>query len=129
MVNILGGVYIPVDHRYYVPESADYKSIDIEPGYQLIRGHDALDFVRFRHDQLGDFTRMQRQQLFLKEMQRQSAAGAGTGARSSASSRRSPNETTSDIDSLKRLQPLVELIFQVNTSKVVHGAPRGRRRR
>ena len=56
------------------PESADYKSIDISPGYQLIRGHDALDFVRFRHDQLGDFTRMQRQQLFLKEMQRQSDA-------------------------------------------------------
>ena len=53
VVNILGGVYIPIDHRYYVPESANYKSIDILPGYQLVRGHDALDFVRYRHDRAG----------------------------------------------------------------------------
>ena len=77
VVNILGGVYIPVDHRYFVPDSADYKSIDLEPGYQLVRGKQALNFVRFRHDQKGDFTRMQRQQLFLKEMQRQSGRWSG----------------------------------------------------
>jgi len=118
VVNILGGVYIPVDHRYYVPESADYKSIDISPGYQLIRGHDALDFVRYRHDQLGDFTRMQRQQLFLKEMQRQSNRWSGDWTKVIKLIKAITNETTSDIDSLKRLQPLVELIFQVNTSKV-----------
>ncbi|MCX6364174.1 MAG: LCP family protein [Actinobacteria bacterium] len=118
VVNILGGVYIPIDHRYYVPESADYKSIDIEPGYQLIRGHDALDFVRYRHDQLGDFTRMQRQQLFLKEMQRQSTRWSGDWTKVIRLIKAITKETTSDIDSLKRLQPLVELIFQVNTSKV-----------
>ena len=118
VVNILGGVYIPVDHRYYVPESADYKSIDISPGYQLIRGHDALDYVRYRHDQLGDFTRMQRQQLFLKEMQRQSARWSGDWTKVISLIKAITEETTSDIDSLKRLQPLVELIFQVDTSKV-----------
>ena len=72
VVNILGGVYYPVDRRYYNPESSSWKSIDIEPGYQLLDGHDALDFVRFRHDARGDFSRMQRQQTFLKELQRQS---------------------------------------------------------
>jgi hypothetical protein len=118
VVNILGGVYIPIDHRYYVPESADYKSIDILPGYQLIGGHDALDFVRYRHDQLGDFGRMQRQQLFLKELQRQSHRWSGDWAKVIRLITAITKETTSDIDSLKRLQPLVELIFQVNTSKV-----------
>ena len=118
VVNILGGVYVPIDHRYYVPESADYKSIDISPGYQLLRGHDALDFVRYRHDQLGDFTRMQRQQLFLKEMQRQSTRWSGDWTKVISLIKAITTETTSDIDSLKRLQPLVELIFQVDTSKV-----------
>jgi LCP family protein required for cell wall assembly len=118
VVNILGGVYIPIDHRYYVPESADYKSIDISPGYQLVRGHDALDFVRFRHDQLGDFTRMQRQQLFIKEMQRQSSRWSKDWTKVMRLIKAITKETTSDIDSLKTLKPLVELIFQVNTSKV-----------
>ena len=72
VVNILGGVYLPVDHNYFVPASADYKSINLEPGYQLVRGKQALNYVRFRHDEKGDFGRMQRQQLFLKELQRQS---------------------------------------------------------
>jgi LCP family protein required for cell wall assembly len=117
VVNILGGVYIPVDHRYYNPESSDFKSIDIMPGYQLMRGHDALDFVRFRHDQRGDFTRMQRQQLFLKELQRQSGRWSKDWKKVLRLIKAITGETTSDIDSLRRLQPLVELIFQVNTSK------------
>ena len=72
VVNILGGIYLPIDHKYFVPASADYKSINLEPGYQLVRGKQALNYVRYRHDQRGDFTRMQRQQLFLREVQRQS---------------------------------------------------------
>lgn len=118
VVNILGGVYVPIDHRYYVPESADYKSIDIEPGYQLVRGHDALDFVRYRHDQAGDFTRMQRQQLFLKEMQRQSGRWSEDWDKVIKLIKAVTSETTSDIDSLASLAPLVELVFQVDTSKV-----------
>ena len=118
VVNILGGVYIPIDHRYFVPASADYKSIDLEPGYQLVRGKQALNFVRFRHDQAGDFTRMQRQQLFLKEMQRQSGRWSQDWDKVLKLIKAVTGETTSDIDSLKRLQPLVELIFQVDTSKI-----------
>lgn len=52
-VNILGGVYLPIDRKYFVPASANYKSINLEPGYQLVRGKQALNFVRFRHDQRG----------------------------------------------------------------------------
>jgi LCP family protein required for cell wall assembly len=117
-VNILGGVYIPVDRRYYNPESSDYKSIDIMPGYQLMRGHDALDFVRFRHDETGDFGRMQRQQLFLREAQRQSSRWSEDWKKVALLIKSITAETTSDIDSLARLTPLVELVFQVDTSKV-----------
>ena len=117
-VNILGGVYIPVDHRYYNPESSGYKSIDIMPGYQLMRGHDALDFVRFRHDETGDFGRMQRQQLFLREAQRQSGRWSKDWKKVALLIKSITAETTSDIDSLARLKPLVELVFQVDTSKV-----------
>ncbi len=117
-VNILGGVYIPVDKRYYNPESSSYKSIDIMPGYQLMRGHDALDFVRFRRDESGDFGRMQRQQLFLKEAQRQSGRWSADWTKVVQLIQAITAETTSDINSLKRLQPLVELVFQVDTSDV-----------
>ena len=118
VVNILGGVYIAVDHKYFVPASADYKSINLDAGYQLVRGKQALNFVRFRHDQLGDFTRMQRQQLFLKELQRQSGRWSGDWQKVIKLIKAITGETTSDIDSLKRLEPLVELAFEVDTSKI-----------
>ena len=117
-VNILGGVYIPVDHRYYVAETASYKSIDLAPGYQLLRGHDALDFVRFRHDERGDFGRMQRQQLFLRETQRQSDRWSSDWTKVARMVRAITSETTSDINSLNRLKPLIELVFQVDTAQV-----------
>jgi LCP family protein required for cell wall assembly len=117
-VNILGGVYIPVDRRYYNPPGTGYKSINIAPGYQLLRGRHALDYVRFRHDENGDFGRMQRQQLFLKETQRQSSRWSEDWTKVAKLIQAVTAETTSDIDSLKRLKPLVELVFQVDTSKV-----------
>ncbi len=118
VVNILGGVYIPVDHRYFVPASADYKSINLEAGYQLVRGKQALNYVRYRHDQKGDFTRMQRQQLFLKETQRQSARWSSDWTKVIKLIKGVTGETKSDLSSLRKLQPLVELAFQVDTSKV-----------
>ena len=118
IVNLLGGVYVPVDRRYYNPESSSYKSIDIEPGYQLLDGHDALDFVRFRHDQYGDFNRMRRQQLFLRELQRQSGRWSSDWRRVVRLIRAVTRETKSDLDSLQRLKRLVELAFEVDTSRV-----------
>ncbi|MCX6373246.1 MAG: LCP family protein [Actinobacteria bacterium] len=116
MVRTLGGIYIPVDHRYYFEDNG-INRVSIEPGYQLLDGDQALKFVRFRHDGTGDFGRMQRQQLFLKEMQRQSNRWSGDWTQVIRLIKGITKQTTSDIDSLKRLQPLVELVFQVNTSK------------
>lgn len=118
VVNILGGVYVPVDHTYFVPASADFKSINLKAGYQLVRGKQALNYVRYRHDQRGDFTRMQRQQLFLKELQRQSGRWSSDWGKVVKLIRAITGETKSDLDSLKKLQPLVNLAFEVDTSKV-----------
>ena len=117
VVKTLGGIYIPVDHRYYFADNG-INRVSLEPGYQNLNGDHALKFVRFRHDGMGDFGRMQRQQLFLKEMQRQSGRWSKNWRKVLALIKAITKQTTSDIDSLKRLQPLVELVFQVNTSKV-----------
>ncbi|HEY5388875.1 MAG TPA: LCP family protein [Thermoleophilia bacterium] len=116
VVQTLGGIYIPIDHRYYFEDNG-ITSISLLPGYQLVDGNQALRFVRFRHDRNGDFGRMQRQQLFLKEMQRQSGRWSKDWRKVLALIKAITKQTTSDIDSLKRLQPLIELIFQVNTSR------------
>ena len=41
------------------------------PGYQLLDGADALDYVRFRHDRNMDFGRMERQQRFMTALREQ----------------------------------------------------------
>ena len=77
MADSLGGVYIDVDRRY-LNTDASYEPIDIQPGYQLLGGHDALEYVRYRHDGNADFGRMLRQQRFLSALKEQiGAAGAG----------------------------------------------------
>ena len=51
IVDSVDGVYMDVDRRYFNDNSqADtYESLDLKPGYQLLDGEDALDFVRYRH--------------------------------------------------------------------------------
>jgi hypothetical protein len=61
---------------------------------------------------------MQRQQLFIKELQRQSSRWSSDWGKVLKLIKAITSQTTSDIDSLKRLQPLVELVFQVDTSKI-----------
>jgi LCP family protein required for cell wall assembly len=67
-VNYIHGVYVDVDRRYFNDNSgADkYATIDIQPGYQRIKGQDALDYVRYRHTD-NDIVRAARQQDFLRQ--------------------------------------------------------------
>jgi LCP family protein required for cell wall assembly len=68
----LGGVYVDVDRRYYNDDAeSDYELIKLSPGYQLLFGSDALDYVRFRHDANLDFGRMDRQQRFITAVREQ----------------------------------------------------------
>ncbi len=72
IVDTLGGVYVDVDRKYFNDNSGgeNYAAIDIESGYQLLRGRDALAFARFRHTD-SDFHRIARQQMMLTELKKQ----------------------------------------------------------
>jgi LCP family protein required for cell wall assembly len=68
-VYAIGCVYTDVDRRYYhsnegVPPSEQYAEINVQPGYQLMCGKQALDYVRYRHTDT-DIVRSARQQDFL----------------------------------------------------------------
>src|SRR5215218_894167 len=68
-VYAIGCVYTDVDRRYYhsnegVDPSEQYAEINVQPGYQLMCGKQALDYVRYRHTDT-DIVRSARQQDFL----------------------------------------------------------------
>jgi LCP family protein required for cell wall assembly len=68
-VDAIGCVYVDVDRRYYhsnvgLPVSEQYAEINVKPGYQLLCGKKALQYVRYRHTDT-DLVRAARQQDFL----------------------------------------------------------------
>ena len=66
LVNELGGITVEVPKKMnYMDWTAKLK-IDLEPGPHTLTGNQAMGFVRFRHDALGDIGRIQRQQIFLQ---------------------------------------------------------------
>lgn len=66
LVNELGGITVVVPKKMkYMDWTAKLK-IDLEPGPHTLTGNQAMGFVRFRHDALGDIGRVQRQQLFIR---------------------------------------------------------------
>lgn len=73
IVGTFGGVWLPIDRRYYNvndgTEAHNYMSINIQPGYQLLRGNDSLAFARFRHLD-SDLIRISRQQTFVREFKK-----------------------------------------------------------
>ena len=68
-VYAIGCVYTDVDKRYYhsnegLSASEQYAEINVKPGYQLLCGKRALEYVRYRHTDT-DIVRSARQQDFL----------------------------------------------------------------
>ena len=121
VVNKLGGAYLMIDTRYYNNTATDdWASIDLEPGYQLLDGAQTLAFVRFRHDQNGDFTRILRQQMFLRALKRELAASATLTSfpRLLSAAATMSHYLVTDVASLGKLYSLVSLISQVGTSHV-----------
>jgi len=68
LIDKLGGVYIDVEKNMRYTDNADGNryDIDLKKGYQLLDGDKALQYVRFRHDALSDYTRTERQRTLLK---------------------------------------------------------------
>jgi LCP family protein required for cell wall assembly len=75
VVNYIGGVYVDIDRDYFNDNSGgeNFATIDVNPGYQKLKGQDALDYVRYRHGD-NDLVRAARQQDFLRQLR--NAAGA-----------------------------------------------------
>jgi polyisoprenyl-teichoic acid--peptidoglycan teichoic acid transferase len=68
-VDAIGCVYVDVDRRYFhsnvgLSASEQYAEINVEPGYQLLCGKKALQYVRYRHTDT-DLVRSSRQQDFI----------------------------------------------------------------
>ena len=68
VVDILGGVDMYVEHNMDYEDPYANLKIHIKQGYQHLDGEKSGEYVRFRHDELGDIGRVQRQQKFLKTL-------------------------------------------------------------
>jgi LCP family protein required for cell wall assembly len=118
VVNYLGGVYLDVDRQYYNNTAiTGFSSIDIKAGYQRLDGADALAFVRYRHDQLGDWGRMQRQQMFLREIKRQALRWQNVFKLPQLIKLLS-KATITDVTSLRQLITLAQLAMSVDTTHI-----------
>jgi len=71
-VNAINCVYVDIDRHYFNDNSGPdkYATIDVKPGYQRLCGQDALDYVRYRHED-NDLVRSARQQDFLRQAKAQ----------------------------------------------------------
>ncbi|OWA35119.1 transcriptional regulator [Saccharibacillus sp. O16] len=68
LVDAVGGVdfYVEKDMKYLSAADEHRYDIDLKEGQQHLDGTQALQYVRFRHDQLSDFSRTGRQREFLQ---------------------------------------------------------------
>ncbi len=66
LVDALGGVEVTVPKRMDYVDETQHLNIHFLPGRQKLNGRHLEEYVRFRHDKLGDIGRVQRQQEVLK---------------------------------------------------------------
>ncbi len=65
IIDLLGGIDIDVEKKLLYTDFSAKLFINIPKGPQHMNGKTALEYVRFRHDPLGDIGRVQRQQKFI----------------------------------------------------------------
>lgn len=70
IVDLIGGVGIDVEKNMHYTDRRGGLYINLKKGYRHLDGDKALQYVRFRHDTMGDITRIQRQQKFLRAIAR-----------------------------------------------------------
>ena len=68
LVNLLGGIDINVEKDMYYVDRAQNLYINLKAGPHHLSGLEAQGYVRFRHDQIGDLGRIERQQKFLQTL-------------------------------------------------------------
>jgi polyisoprenyl-teichoic acid--peptidoglycan teichoic acid transferase len=72
LIEALGGVdiYVPKDMKYH--DHSQHLYINLKAGQQHLNGEQTLQLLRYRHDELGDIGRIQRQQIVLRALLEQS---------------------------------------------------------
>ncbi len=82
VIDSVGGVDLSIDKRMYYYDPYDEGEvdnnglIDLRPGPQHLDGNTALQYVRFRHDEMGDIGRIERQHKFARALLSQLASPA-----------------------------------------------------
>ncbi|WP_224091891.1 LCP family protein [Nostoc sp. MS1] len=68
LIDALGGVtvYVPKDMKYR--DDSQHLYINLKAGKQHLNGDQALQLLRYRHDELGDIGRIQRQQMVIRAL-------------------------------------------------------------
>lgn len=66
IIDALGGIEVDIPKRMVYRDRTDGLNIDFQPGKKVLTGKEAVAFLRFRHDSLGDIGRIQRQQEFFR---------------------------------------------------------------
>ena len=66
IVDLIGGVPVTVEKRMVYTDHEQGLFINLYPGYQVLDGAHAEQYLRFRHDPEGDIGRIRRQQIFLR---------------------------------------------------------------
>jgi len=64
----IGGVDVDVPKRMVYTDNSQGLYIDLYPGPQRLKGDQLEGFLRFRHDEMGDLGRMERQKLVLAQV-------------------------------------------------------------
>ncbi len=66
LIDALGGVPIYVEKRMNYDDYSGGLHVNLNKGLNVLDGKNAIGYLRFRHDGLGDIGRTQRQQWFLR---------------------------------------------------------------
>lgn len=68
VIDALGGLPIYVEKRMYYHDYSGNLHIDLQKGDTVLNGKQAVGYLRYRKDGLGDIGRTQRQQWFMKSL-------------------------------------------------------------
>ncbi|MBD2178531.1 LCP family protein [Pseudanabaena sp. FACHB-1998] len=66
LVDALGGVDVYVPKKMKYQDDSQHLYINLNAGQQKLNGSKAIQYMRYRHDDLGDIGRVQRQQAFFR---------------------------------------------------------------
>jgi len=66
LVDALGGVDVYVPKKMKYQDDSQHLYINLNAGQQKLDGSKAIQYMRYRHDDLGDIGRVQRQQAFFR---------------------------------------------------------------